>query len=179
MTPTTHERHLSIRAAGKTYTLDAQQAFRFGYTLLRTRKFADAAAVFEAMTQLRDDDPLAKLMLAYCKAGLRDYPASNALLQGALGDGAIARSEQLQATFVYLSLRMWPDAAQELAALARDCSDLPVICLLLGDLLLIQRKPAKAIQCWRLAAQRDRHGGPVASVARQLIASQTASRSDP
>jgi hypothetical protein len=54
-----------------------------------------------------------------------------------------------------------------------------VICLLLGDLLLVQRKPAKALQCWRLAAQRDRHDGPVAAVARQLIAAQTVSRADP
>ena len=49
MTSATHEHHLNIRAAGKTYSLDFRQAFRFGYTLLRTRKFKDAAPVFEAM----------------------------------------------------------------------------------------------------------------------------------
>ena len=173
MASATHEHHLNIRAAGKMYSLDFRQAFCFGYTLLRTRKFKDAASVFEAMIRLGDHDHLAAIMLAYCKAGLRDYAASNALLCEAFGDGEKTRAEQLHATFVYLSLQMWPDAVQELTALAEECPNLPVICLLLGDLLLIQRKPTKAIQCWRLAAERDHDGGAVATVARQLIASQT------
>jgi thioredoxin-like negative regulator of GroEL len=176
MTPATHEHHLNIRAAGKTYSLDFRQAFRFGYTLLRTRKFKDAASVFEAMMHLGDHDHLAAIMLAYCKAGLKDYAASNALLYETFGDGEKTRAEQLHATFVYLSLQMWPDAAEELTAMARECPDLPVICLLLGDLLVIQRRRTKAILCWRLAAKRDHDGGAVAMVARQLIASQTTSR---
>lgn len=175
MASATHEHHLSIRAAGKTYSLDFRQAFRFGYTLLRTRKFKDAASVFEAMIRLGDHDHLAAIMLAYCKAALRDYAASNALLCEAFGEGEKTRAEQLHATFVYLSLQMWPDAVQELTTMAEECPNLPVICLLLGDLLLIQRKPAKAIQCWRLAGKRDANGGAVAMVATQLVASQTAS----
>jgi hypothetical protein len=178
MASATHEHHLNIRAAGKTYNLDFRQAFRFGYTLLRTQKFKDAASVFEAMMHLGDHDHLAAIMLAYCKAGLRDYAASNALLCEAFGDGEKTRAEQLHATFVYLSLQMWPDAVQELAAMAEECPDLPVICLLLGDLLLIQRKPTKAVQCWRLAGKRDASSGAVAMVARQLIASQTTSHGE-
>jgi tetratricopeptide (TPR) repeat protein len=131
--------------------------------------------VFEAMIRLGDHDHLAAIMLAYCKAGLRDYAASNALLCEAFGDGEKTKAEQLHATFVYLSLQMWPDAAEELTALAREYPDLPVICLLLGDLLLIQRKPTKAILYWQQAAKRDHDGGTVAMVARQLIASQTTS----
>ena len=176
MASATHEHHLSIRAAGKTYSLDFRQAFRFGYTLLRTRKFKDAASVFEAMMHMGDHDHLAAIMLAYCKAGLKDYAASNALLCEAFGDGEKTKAEQLQATFVYLSLQMWPDAVQELTAMAKECPDLPVIYLLLGDLLVIQRNRTKAILCWRLAATRDHDSGAVATVARQLIASQTTSR---
>ena len=175
---TTHEHHLHIRAAGKTYSLDFRQAFRFGYTLLRTQKFQNAASVFEAMTRLGNHDHLATIMLAYCKAGLRDYAASNALLCEAFGDGEKTRAEQLHATFVYLSLQMWPDAAEELTTMATENPDLPVICLLLGNLLLVQRKRTKAIQCWRLATERDHDGGAVAAVARQLIASQTTSRGE-
>jgi tetratricopeptide (TPR) repeat protein len=176
MASATHEHHLNIRAAGKTYSLDFRQAFRFGYTLLRTRKFKDAASVFEAMMHLGDHDHLAAIMLAYCKAGLKDYAASNALLCEAFGDGEKTKAEQLHATFVYLSLQMWPDAAEELTAMAREYPDLPVICLLLGDLLLIQKKPTKAILCWQQATKQDHDGGAVAMVARQLIASQTTSR---
>jgi tetratricopeptide (TPR) repeat protein len=175
MASATHEHHLNIRAAGKTYSLDFLQAFRLGYTLLRTRKFKDATSVFEAMMHLGDHDHLAAIMLAYCKAGLKDYAASNALLCEAFGDGEKAKADQLQATFVYLSLQMWPDAVQELTAMARECPDLPVICLLLGDLLAIQRRRTKAILCWRLATARDHESGAVAAVARQLIASQTKS----
>ena len=175
MASATHEHHLNIRAAGKTYSLDFRQAFRFGYTLLRTRKFKDAASVFEAMMHMGDHEHLAAIMLAYCKAGLKDYAASNALLCEAFGDGEKTKAEQLHATFVYLSLQMWPDAAEELTAMAREYPDLPVICLLLGDLLLIQRKPTKAILYWQQAAKQDHDGGAVAMVARQLIASQTTS----
>ncbi len=127
MSSATHEHHLNIRAAGKTYSLDFRQAFRFGYTLLRTRKFTDAAPVFEAMIRLGDHDHLAAIMLAYCKAGLRDYAASNALLCEAFGDGAKPNAEQLHATFVYLSLQMWPDAVQELTTMANEHADLPVV----------------------------------------------------
>ena len=79
-------------------------------------------------------------MLAYCKAGLKDYAASNALLCEVFGDGEKTKAEQLHATFVYLSLEMWPDAVEELTAMATGMPGLAVICLLLGDLLLIQRK---------------------------------------
>ena len=179
MASATHEHHLNIRAAGKTYSHDFRQAFRFGYTLLRTRKFQDAASVFEAMIRLGDHDHLAAIMLAYCKAGLKDYAASNALLCEAFGDGEKTKAEQLHATFVYLSLQMWPDAVQELTAMARECPDLPVICLLLGDLLVIQRRRTKAILCWRLAVARDHNDGAVAAVARQLVSSQTKSHTSP
>ncbi len=178
MSSATHEHHLNIRAAGKTYSLDFRQAFRFGYTLLRTRKLKEAASVFEAMMRLGDRDHLAAIMLAYCKAGLRDYTASNNLLCEAFGDGEKPNAEQLHATFVYVSLQMWPDAVQELTIMVNEHADLPVLCLLLGDLFTIQRKRTEAILYWRLAATRDHDSGAVAAVARQLTAFQTKSHGE-
>ena len=179
MTPTTHEYHLNVRAAGKTYSLDFRQAFRFGYTLLRTRKFKDACHVFEAMTHSEAPGPLARIMLAYCKAGLKDYATSNALLCQVFADDEKAKADQLHTAFVYLSVGMWADAIEELTKLARQCPDLPAICLLLGDMLASQGRRTKAILCWRLAVARDHDDGAVAAVARQLVSSQTKSHTSP
>ena len=176
MASATHEYHLNVRAAGKTYGLDFRQAFRFGYTLLRTRRFKDACRVFEGMMHSKTPDPLATIMLAYCKAGLKDYAANNALLCQVFGDDEKAKADQLHAAFVYLSVGMWTDAIVELTTLERQCPDLPAICLLLGDVLAYQGRRTEAIVCWRLAAARDHDGGAVAAVARQLVAAQTKSR---
>jgi hypothetical protein len=175
MAHATNEYRLSVRAAGKTYSLDYRQAFRFGYTLLRTRKFHDAAGVFESMTHADATGRLAKTMLACCKAGLRDYLASSALLHEVSG-GDDAAAERMHTAFVYTSVGMWADAAGELSQAAREQQDAPEICLLLGDVFLRQRKPVKTLACWRAAIGRDREGA-VAAVARELIGRQTKPRS--
>ncbi|MEN6458531.1 MAG: hypothetical protein ABFC63_06330 [Thermoguttaceae bacterium] len=177
--PATDCHHLNIRAAGKTYRLDFRQAFSFGYTLLRTRKFKDAARVFESMANIGGSDPAVVTMLAYCKAGLREYQACSALLCNVFVDDARPRAEQLHAAFVYLSVGMWTDAIDELTKMTRKCPDLPIVCLLLGDVLAMRGKRRKAILCWRLAAARDRKDGAVAAVARRLISSQTRTRPNP
>lgn len=172
MATATHEYRLNVRAAGKTYSFNFRQAFRFGHALLRTRRFKEASQVFEAMTHSGSRDPLAMIMLAYCKAGLQDYAASKALLCQVFADGNFAKADQLHTAFVYLSVGMCTDAVQELTALARECPDLPVLCLLLGNLLASQRKQTKAIQCWKLAVARDRSDGAVAATARRLVSAQ-------
>jgi hypothetical protein len=173
MTPTTHEYHLNVRAGDKTYSLDFRQAFRFGYTLLRTRKFKEAFQIFEAMTRSGDHASLLAILLAYCRAGLGDYGGSSTVLCEVFPDGEREKAIWLHTAFVYLSVGLWTDAAEELGKAARQRPDLPVICLLLGDVLAILRRRTKAIMCWRLAAARDRDGGAVAATARLLISSQT------
>lgn len=175
MTPTTHELHLNVNANGKIYSLDFRQAFRFGYSLLRTRKFKEACQVFEAMTHLDASDRLATIMLAYCKAGMKDYQTSNALLSKVFVEEKDTRADQLHTGFVYLSVGMWNDAIEEFATIARQSPDLPVICLLLGDLFAFKKNRTKAMMCWRLAAARDHDDGAVAAVARQLVSAQTKS----
>jgi tetratricopeptide (TPR) repeat protein len=173
MTPATHEYHLNVHAAGKTYSLDVRQAFRFGYTLLRTRKLKEAAQIFEAMTHAETPSRPATIMLAYCRAGLKDYAASSALLcQLFAGENERDKADRLHTAFVYMSVGMWADAIEELAALARQCPELPSVCLLLGDLFALQHKRTKAILCWRMAAKRDHDGGAITAVVRQLVSSQ-------
>ncbi len=175
MATATNEYRLNIHAGGKNYSLDYQQAFRFGYGMARTRKFKEAAKVFESLAGTGDPGGLAAIMLAYCKAGLKDYKACNDQLCNVFPNNAAEKVEQLQAAFVYVSLGMWPDAAAELTAVARAYPDLPLACLVLGDAFAYQKKRTKALACWRMAIVRDRGNGAVATVARQLVSSQTKS----
>ena len=70
-------------------------------------------------------------------------------------EDAKEKADQLHAAFVYMSLGMWADAVQELTAMTQECPELPVICLLVGDLLILQRKQTKALMCWNLAVMRN------------------------
>jgi thioredoxin-like negative regulator of GroEL len=176
MTTATHEFRLKVRADGKNYSLDFQQAFFFGYTLARTRRFKEAATIFEALMRADEGGSLATIMLAYCKAGLRDFAASSELLSAVFPEDAKEKAEQLHTAFVFLSLQMWPDAVQELAPLAQECPDLPVVCLLVGDIMLVQRKRNKALMCWKMAVARDRGNGAVAATAKRLFNSQVKQR---
>jgi hypothetical protein len=172
----THEYHLNVHTASKDYSLDFRQAFRFGYTLLRTRKFKEAAQIFEAMARADVCGKLVTTMLACCKAGLRDYTASSSLLcQVFVDENEREKANQLHTSFVYMSVGMWADAIEELAAMARQYPELPAICLLLGDLFALQHKRTKAVLSWRLAVARDQNDGAVATVARQLIGPQAKS----
>jgi hypothetical protein len=170
---TTSEYRLNVRAGGKTYSLDFQNAFFFGYSLLRARKFNKAFQVFRSLGRAGRDVPALAVLLSYCRAGLRDYGGSSALLCRTFPGGQREKAEWLHTAFVYLGVGMWTDAAMELSKVVRRYPDLPVACLLLGDVLAILRRRAKAVKCWQLAIARDRGGGPVAATARRLISSFT------
>jgi hypothetical protein len=86
-------------------------------------------------------------------------------------DSQREKAEWLHTAFVYLGVGMWTDGAMELSKVVRRCPDLPVVCLILGDVLAILRRRTKAVKCWQLAIARDRGGGPVATTARRLILS--------
>jgi predicted negative regulator of RcsB-dependent stress response len=174
-----HEYPLHVRAGGKTYSLDFRQAFQFGYTLLRTGKYTEATQIFETMTHSGSSIQLPTIMLAYCKALVKDYEASQSLLMAAFPDNKIVVADQLHTAFVYVSLGMWDDAFRELAEVVRQYTDLPVICLLLGDLLASQGRRANAITSWRLAVERDHKDGAVAAFIQQLVSSSTKSHTRP
>jgi hypothetical protein len=65
---------------------------------------------------------------------------------------------------------MSAEVAQELAAIVTDRTDLPTICLILGDLFGTMRQLDKASSCWKTAIQRDERGGPVAVTAQGELA---------
>lgn len=171
MASASREHRLNLRTAGKTYRLDFRQAFRFGYTLLRARRFKEAASVFDALMRLGDPDHLAAIMLAYCKALVKDYQGSQGLLVAAFPGNRLVLADQLHTAFVYVSLGMWTDAVEELTAIVEETADLPVVCLLLGDLFAALGKRSDAVKYWRYAAGRDRKDGAVRAVLEQQMAS--------
>ena len=130
MSLATHEYRLVVRTAGKTHSLDCRQAFRFGYMLLGAGKYKSAIQVFQTMTLLEESNFAAAIMLAYCKAGLKDYKASKDVLTKVFADDAEA--DPLHTAFVYLSVGMWGDAIGELAKTLKQRPDLPVVLLLLA-----------------------------------------------
>ena len=167
------EYRLNVHAAGKTYSLDFRQGFRFGYTLLKTAQFKEASRVFEALMRSGDDAPMLSVMLAYCQAGLRDYGRSKALLSAAFPEGGRDKAERLHTAFVYLSVGMWADAVEGLqqggAPVPQPAGDVSAAGRRAGD----PGATRKAILCWRLAAARDRRSGAVAATARYLISTHT------
>jgi thioredoxin-like negative regulator of GroEL len=169
MAPVTHDDHLTIRAGDKTYSLDCRQAFLFGYSLVRKRDFTEALSVFEALRRSNERDRSAAIMLAYCRVSLKDYLGGRRLLDEVFPGEEKERAEQLHTAFVFLSVGMWIDAIRELAAIAKNSPDLPVVCLLAADSFLLQKNQTKALVCWKLAASRDHGDGPVATVARRLF----------
>jgi thioredoxin-like negative regulator of GroEL len=168
-TTTANEHRLTVRVEGKTYNVDFRQAFRVGYALARTGRYEDAVRLFEAMAHSGTPSRSVTIMLAFCKAGLKDYRGSKDLLSAEFPDNQKAEADQLHTAFVFLSVGMWADGIEELIEVARRHPDLPTVCLLLGEALLARGKQTKAILCWRLATARDRADGAVAMVARHLI----------
>lgn len=106
-------------------------------------------------------------MLACCKAGLNRYSSCNKLLRTLFAAEGSPVAERLHTAFVYRNLGLRADAIRELTQVAQNRPDLPTVCLLLGDLYEAIGQKQRAIQCWRLAIQRDDPGGAVALVARQ------------
>jgi hypothetical protein len=61
------------------------------------------------------------------------------------------------------------DAARELVGVVNERTDLPSLCLLMGDLFASLGKTRKAILCWQLAMKRDMNGGLVANAAKEEL----------
>ena len=74
-TTTANEHRLNVCVEGKTYNVDFQQAFRVGYALARTGRYVDAVRLFEALAHSESPNRAAKILLAFCKAGLKDFRA--------------------------------------------------------------------------------------------------------
>lgn len=164
------DHRIKLRSGSKTFVVGPERALSLAHALLKAKKYGLAARICEGVLDGGSKPRGATILLACCKAGLQDYAACNQILQGIFADGKTHLAERLQAALVFQSLGMMPDAVSELVAVVDEVPDLSIIWLLLGDLYVAKADHGKAVTCWRLAAERDVRGGPVALAAVRELA---------
>jgi hypothetical protein len=162
-------RRLKLRIGPNTYRLGRENAISLAHALLRAKKYDLAARICEVVLHWDVDAPQPAILLACCKAGLRDYAACTRILQAVFAGDKEHLAEHFRAALVYHNLGMPPDAEIELIAVADEVPDLPVLWLLLGDEYVTMGDRRKARLCWRLAVDRDVRGGPIALAARRQL----------
>lgn len=151
--------------------LSAAQAFASGYRLLRRGRREDADLVLQMLSLKQPADPDVLILLARCRAAVKDRFGCAAVLRSVCGPQHRLAAEQIHAAFVFDALDVFPrEAIGHLKKAVRSRSDCPVLCLLLGDMCSDQGRTAEAMRYWRLAVRRARGAGPVARLARQHIA---------
>lgn len=160
-----------VRVGAKTYKLSLPRAFLVAHEFMRSKHYEAASRVCEALVQSGALGPRAAILLARCRAGLKDYSACNELLRTALAAADIPTADALHTAFVYANLGMRSEAIRELARVAHDRPDLPTVCLLLGDVFATLGEKDQAGRCWRLAIQRDTRNGSVARAAQKGLSS--------
>jgi hypothetical protein len=163
----TDTKQVHLQIGPKTYSLSLSKAFSVAHEFMCRKNYTAASQVCEALVQSGSLGPRATIMLACCKAGLKDYFSCNELLRSLFAAQDTPVAEGLHTAFVYGRLGMRSDAIRELAKVADDRPDLPTVCLLLGDLFAAVGHNDKAVQCWRLAIQRDQRDGSVAREAQK------------
>jgi uncharacterized protein HemY len=154
---------------GERRELSYQEAFVLGYSLARHKHYHPAVAVFQRLAAAPDSSPRASIMLAHCLDELSEFDKAKGVLDNAFPkDHAVAN--ELQDVFVCERLGAIDEALKDLVDLVNKHKELPTLCLLLGDLFEMRKRPDKARQCWKLAIHRDRPDGPVTMAARQRLA---------
>jgi predicted Zn-dependent protease len=161
---------LKVQIGSNTYYAGPEDAIVFAHALLAAKKYHHAARICEVLLGWDSHDSSAAILLACCKAGLRDYAACYQLLKDVFEKNNLQLAEHLQAALVYQELGTKPDAVSELTAATNDSPDMPILWLLLGDEYAAISDCGKATLCWRLAIDRDTRGGPVALAARRQMA---------
>ncbi len=160
---------LALRVGSSTYSVATRNALSLAHTLLKAKKYDLAAWICEAALRYNAEPFQAAILLACCKAGLREYSACNHILQSTFAGNADCLADHLQDALVCQSLGMTPDAVSELVAVADGAPHLPIIWLLLGDGYAALGDPGEAMRCWQAAIDRDARGGAVATAARRQL----------
>jgi tetratricopeptide (TPR) repeat protein len=168
-TLTGDKRLVRLQAGTRTYSLSLERAFAAAHSLLKSREYEAAIRVLEAIARSGNNGARIDIMLACCKAGIKDYTSCNALLHRVFSGESQSTADQVQAAFVYDTLGMRNDAARELTVAVDERPDLPSLSLLLGDLMAALGKASKAALYWQLAMKRDEDSGLVANAAKEEL----------
>ncbi|MCC6123486.1 MAG: hypothetical protein IT426_00840 [Pirellulales bacterium] len=163
------ESRIRLRIGERSYLLDPQRAFVFAHNLILKKEYENAATVLKAVVASNVEHPRPAILLAYCKAALKDYAASHDLLELSLPEDKRPVADRLHDAFAYHGLGVRTDTLQELVSLANEYKDMPTVCLILGDIFAEAQKMRQAALCWKLAVQRDGKEGAVAQAARDVL----------
>jgi hypothetical protein len=147
------------------HELTFEETFAYGHAFLKSKESAVAAGIFKTLLKSRGVDRSVMVMLALCEAEMDCFESC----QQTLGDAFVGRDEplveRLLSAFVYYKLGMPAEVVRELTVIGTDRRDLPVICLVLGDVFQRMRRSDEASSWWKRAIRRDEQGGPVAVTA--------------
>jgi tetratricopeptide (TPR) repeat protein len=168
--PPLNSPRLKVQIGSSQYDVGRENAVVVAHALLAAKKYHYAARICEVLLGWDSHDSCAAILLACCKAGLRDYAACNQLFKDVFEKSNLQLAEHLQAALVYQELGTRLDAVSELTAATNDAPDMAILWLLLGDEYAAIGNRDKATLCWRLAIDRDTRGGSVALAARCQIA---------
>jgi tetratricopeptide (TPR) repeat protein len=163
------QKMIRLQSGDKALLITAEQAYTMAHALLRTRRYEAAVKLLEAVASTGQANPRVNILLACCKAGMKDYTGCNELLHKVLDTDNETVAESLQAAFIFDRVGMKKDAIRELLQVADDHPELPTVCLLLGDLMAAIGNEKNAAKCWRLAAKRDQERGFVAQAAKNSL----------
>ena len=165
-----NDRKFALEVGGKSRELTFEETFAYGHAFLKAKEYAAAAGIFKTLLEARGADRPVMIMLALCEAELDHFEVCQQILQDAFEGKEESLAEKLHSAFVYYTLGMSGDVVEELAEIVTDRTDLPTVCLILGDLFGTKKQLDKARSCWKTAIKRDDRAGAVAFTARGELA---------
>lgn len=160
----------ALVVGGKSGELTFEEAFAYGHAFLKAKEYAVAVGIFKTLVQTRGSDRRAMILLALCEAGLDHFEVCQEILQDVFKGKDKPLVEKLHSAFVYNKLGMPSEVIEEVAKIVTGRTDLPAVCLILGDLFRTIKQLDKAASCWQAAIKRDERGGAVALTARSELA---------
>ena len=160
----------ALEIGGKSGEFTFEETFAYGHAFLKAKEYAAAVRIFKTLVQARGSDRRAMILLALCEAELDHFEVCQGILQDVFKGKDEPLAEKLHSAFVYNKLGMPSEVIEELAEIVTERTDLPAVCLILGDLFRTIKQLDKAASCWQAAVKRDERGGAVALTARGELA---------
>lgn len=160
----------NVRHQGRSMQLNYQQVFAIGYAHWFGKRFSNAARFFESLTTISDRGPRAHIMLAHCKAMFGDYSGCCSTLSRVLtSDDVKEAAIDLHEVFVMWKCGFYLDSKNGLRKVISEHRELPTPCLILAGLITQYGKDVESIPILKLAINRDRPDGAIATIARRKL----------
>ena len=160
----------TLKIGNKHRELSFEETFAYGNSLVKSKDYPAATKIFKTLLKARAADPSTMIMLALSEAGDGNFEECRQILSGLFEGKDALVAERLHAAFVYYTFGMFAEVVQEMTNIVNDRTDLPAVCLILGDFFGTKKQVDKARSCWKTAIKRDVRDGPVAITAKNELA---------